>query len=457
MKHSEISSLREAGLPVVAIIGRPNVGKSTLFNRLMRKKRMITDPTPGVTRDPVAQKWYIDGSAVLLVDTGGVKLDKEGLDYIVTKKSLELLEIADAIIFLLDCTEVTSEDEMLMQELRPFSDKVIVTVNKIDDPSRESLIWDFYSYGYKKVMGISSAHGVGIGDLEDELYEMLNLEFAADEIEIPSVVNIAVLGKPNTGKSTLTNLFTQRETSIVSDIPGTTRDVVSADFTYKDQKFTILDTAGIRRKSKVDEDVEYYSVNRAIKTIDEADVILLMVDITEGIVEQDKKIAQLIVRKGKGVILVFNKVDLLTPTVGNQIEAITDRARFLFPILSFAPIVPISALQESSVSLILEEVLRVWKQLNKRVGTSTLNEHLSLWQQSYEVPRSPRGHVKIYYGTQVSAPPIRFLLFVNRKKDFPQTYLQYIKNNIRRDLGFSSVPVMVELKERERNPYGKKS
>jgi GTP-binding protein len=438
------------GLPIIAIIGRPNVGKSTLFNRLIKKRRAITDATPGVTRDPIPEKWLLGNHPVLLVDSGGVKLEQEGLDFLVTKKSLDLLQVADAIVMLMDCTEVTAEDEMLLDTLRPHTDKVILAVNKVDDPSRDNLVWDYHRYGYPRVIGISSAHGLGIDVLEETLLEMLEMVEQEDAPEQEERVRIAVLGKPNTGKSTLTNLLTGKDTSIVSDIPGTTRDVIMGDFTYKGTPYTILDTAGIRRKSKVDEDVEYYSVNRAIKTIDEADVVLLMIDVTTGLVEQDKKIAQLIVRKGKGVVLVFNKIDLLQG-VDNELTAIKDRARFLFPILSFAPIVPISAIGAVDVGKLLDTVWSIWKQLNKRIDTAQLNNFLRDWSEAYQPPRGSKGHFKVYYGTQVSAPPVRFLFFVNRRKDFPQGYVQYLKNCIRRDLGFSSIPVEVDLKERRRN------
>ncbi len=450
MIDSETLSLRELGLPVIAIIGRPNVGKSTLFNRLVKKRRAITDAMPGVTRDPIPEKWLLGNHPVLLVDSGGVKLDQQGLDFLVTQKSLGLLEIADAIIMLMDCTEITAEDEMLIETLRPYTDKVIIAVNKIDDPVRDDLIWDYHKFGYPKVLGLSSAHGLGIDVLEEALLEMLDLVEVEEAPEEQERVRIAVLGKPNTGKSTLTNLLTGKDTSIVSEIPGTTRDVIMGDFVYKGTPYTVLDTAGIRRKSKVDEDVEYYSVNRAIKTIDEADVILLMIDVTTGLVEQDKKIAQLIVRRGKGVVMVFNKIDLLKG-VDNELEAIKDRARFLFPILSFAPIVPISAIGAIDIGKLLDCVWSVWKQLNKRIETAQLNNFLRDWSDAYQPPRGSKGHFKVYYGTQVSAPPVRFLFFVNRKKDFPQGYVQYLKNCIRRDLGFTQIPVEIELKERRRN------
>ncbi len=450
MIDSEVLSLRKQKMPIVAIIGRPNVGKSTLFNRLIKKRRAITDAMPGVTRDLIPERWLLGNHPVLLVDSGGVKIDKEGLDFIVTDKSLSLLEIADAIIFLMDCTEVTAEDEMLLQLLRRHSDKVILAVNKVDDPVRDVLVYDFHRFGYPRLVSLSSAHGLGIDTLEEELMSMLELEELEEASEVKERIHIAVLGKPNTGKSTLTNALTGKDTSIVSEIPGTTRDVIMGEFSYRGTDFTILDTAGIRRKSKVEEDVEYYSVNRAIKTIDEADVVLLMIDVNTGLVDQDKKIAQLIVRKGKGVVLVFNKVDTLQG-VENEIEAIKDRARFLFPILSFAPIVPISAEKGIDIDKMLESVWSVWRQLNKRVETAQLNNFLRDWTDAYEPPRVSHRHYKIYYGTQVSAHPVRFLFFVNRRKDFPEGYLRYLQNCIRRDLGFTQIPLTLDIKERRRN------
>ncbi|MDD4573166.1 MAG: ribosome biogenesis GTPase Der [Sphaerochaeta sp.] len=437
-------------MPVIAIIGRPNVGKSTLFNRLIGKRRAITDPTPGVTRDTIPERWLLGNHPVTIIDSGGVKIDREGLDGLVADKSLALLEISDAIVFMMDCTDVTAEDRELLEFLRPFTDKIVLVVNKIDTPSRDDLLWEYYEYGYQRVLGISAAHGHGIEELEDTLLGMLNLislDEAPDELES---VKVAILGKPNTGKSTLANLLVGEEISIVSDIAGTTRDVVMGAFSYKGSDFTVLDTAGIRRKNKVDDDVEYYSVNRAIKTIDEADVVLLMIDAIEGLSDQDKKIAQLIVRRGKGIILVLNKIDLL-PGVANELEAIKDRMRFLFPVLSFSPISAISATQGKDIGKLLDTVWAVWRQLNKRIDTSTLNTAIKEWGEAYQPPRGSSGHFKVMYGTQISANPIRFLMFVNRIKDFPQSYIQYMKNCIRRDLGFTQVPIEISLRERKRN------
>ena len=438
-------------IPVVAIIGRPNVGKSTLFNRLVGKRRAITDPTPGVTRDPIPERWLLGNHPVTLIDSGGVKMEQEGLDSLVSEKSLSLLDKADAIVFLMECTGVTAEDLMLAERLRPYSDKLVLVVNKVDDISRDSLVWDYFSYGFQRVVGISAAHGLGIEELEDTLLGMLDLVELDEAPQEKPRVKLAIMGKPNTGKSTLTNYLNGSDISIVSDIPGTTRDVVQGGFSYKGSDFTVLDTAGIRRKSKVDEDVEYYSVNRAIKTIDICDVVLLMIDSVEGLSEQDKKIASLIVRRGKGVVLVLNKIDLLKG-VGNELEAIKDRVRFLFPILSFAPLVDISALKGRNIGKLLDTVWAVWRQLNKRTDTAQLNNALRTWAEAYQPPRGSSGHFKVYYGTQVSVTPIRFLFFVNHVKAFPAVYVQYLKNCIRRDLGFTMVPLEVDLRERRRNP-----
>ena len=437
-------------LPLISIMGRPNVGKSTLFNRLIGKRRAITDPTPGVTRDPIPERWLLGNNPVTLVDSGGVKLDKEGLDQAVADKSMSLPEISDLIILMMDCTEITREDTALIEALRPYTDKLVLVVNKVDNISREDLVWNYFSFGYQRVVGISAAHGTGIEDLEDTLLGMLNLERTEEIPDEPDSLKLAILGKPNTGKSTLMNLLTGRDISIVSPIAGTTRDVMRGTFVYKGTDFTVLDTAGIRRKAKVEEDVEYYSVNRAIKTIDEADVVFLMVDIQEGLTEQDKKIAGLIVREGKGVILVLNKKDLLKG-IPNEEEAIKDRVRFLFPVLSFAPICMISALEGSGIGKLLDTAYRVYKQYTKRVDTSVLNNALKEWTKDHEPPRGNGTYYKVLYGTQVSAAPVRFLLFVNHTHGFPDTYVSYLKNMIRKELGFPNVPVEISLRERRRN------
>ncbi len=432
----------------MAVVGRPNVGKSTLFNRLVGKRQAITDPTPGVTRDPVEGRYSFGKRTLRLIDTGGFKIERQGIDGQVTEKSLEVLKKADLILFLMDVTLVTPEDEAFAHILRSYSDKILLCVNKVDNLEREGDVWNFYSFGFDHVIGLSSAHGRGISELEEKFEELLDFDQEREEETSPEAdIRIALLGKPNTGKSTLINRLIGSETSIVSDIPGTTRDVVEGRFEYRHTRYRVMDTAGIRKKKRVGENVEYYSVNRAIKTIDDTDVVLLMIDAVEGLGDQDKKIAAQIVKKGRGVILVLNKWDLVQD-IPNQMEAISDRTRFLFPILGFAPMLPLSAVQGKGVEKLLDEVYKVWKQLNFRVDTSVLNSALKKWVEKTEPPRFRKGRYKILYATQTGTNPVHFILFVNRKRNFPESYLQYIKNSIRSELGFTSIPVEVELKER---------
>lgn len=442
---ASISHMDETDLPKIVIVGRPNVGKSTLFNRLIGRRRAITDATPGVTRDAVRAVWKHNGGAMQLVDTGGYRIETQDMETLIKEKSLAELQDADAVLFVCDVEEFNAEDESFSEYLRPMSDRVIVVVNKVDNPGREQQIWNYYSLGFPHVVGVSSAHGLGIDDLEVKVDELV--EFGEESGEATEEIRIAVLGKPNTGKSTLVNRLIGRETSIVSEIPGTTRDVIEGNFQYRGTMFRILDTAGIRRKKKVSEGIEYYSVNRAIGTVAESDVMLLLIDAEEGLSEQDKKIAVQAVKRGKGVVLVVNKWDLIKD-IPNQTEAVKDRIRFLFPVLGFAPLIPISSKTGEGIPKLLNIVYGVWKQLNKRVETSKLNAMLQEWYEHYEPPRGKYGHFKIFYGTQVSANPVRFMLFVNRKEGFPESYLQYLTNNIRKHLGFPYVPIHIELRER---------
>lgn len=453
------SELDAASFPLVAIVGRPNVGKSTLFNRLINKRKAITDPTPGVTRDPVHERTEIDGVPLTLVDTGGYKPDKEGFDKLVVKKALETVNYADLILLVLDVCEILSEDEELIELLRPYSKKTILIVNKVDNVKREEDVWNFYRFGFKKVIPISATHASNLSEAQEAVGAFLKDNCSAkvaNAIEAKSggtffssgekIIRIGILGQPNTGKSTLSNLLVGEERSIVSDIAGTTRDIVEGGFVYKNKIFSIMDTAGIRRKKKVGENIEYYSVHRAIASIAEADIVFLMIDATQGLCEQDKKIANLVVKQGRGVVLVLNKWDLIAP-LANQEDATKDRIRFLFPILNYAPVVFLSALKSEGVKKLLDVTVNVYNQLYKRVDTSILNKALDNWLYDYEPKPQGKLHYKAKYITQVSVAPLKFALFVNRVKGFPSDWISYAKNRIRKDLGFLNVPIELELKE----------
>jgi GTP-binding protein len=302
------------------------------------------------------------------------------------------------------------------------------------------------SFGFDKVFMISAEHGDNVGELEQEIVNRLDfsqVEEAGDE-ERP--VRIALLGKPNTGKSTLSNRLTSTDASIVSETPGTTRDTVEGSFRWKGREFIVLDTAGIRRKSKVSENIEYYSVNRAIKTIDEADIVILMIDAEEGLSEQDKKIASLAHDKGRGVILALNKWDMM-PQTKIAFEDAAGKIHFFFRQMEYAPIVPVSAKDGTGVGKLLDTALKMVKQLNLRIGTARLNQALEKWLAEHPPPIGPRTRFKVKYAVQKSANPVQFIFFTSRSASVSEAYMSYLRNKIRKDLGFSMVPVLVEIKE----------
>ncbi|MDR1899403.1 MAG: ribosome biogenesis GTPase Der [Treponema sp.] len=445
-----IPGVKYRNLPLVVLAGRPNVGKSTLFNRLLHRRRAITDPTPGVTRDPVEADAFIRGRPLRLVDTGGFKLERGGgasgqFDSLVTEKTLETLERADLIVLILEAGELTPEDEEFIELLRPRRDRLLAAVNKTEGGRREAEAWNLLSFGFEKIHLISAEHGDNVAELEEAITE--RLDFSGVEIDGGSAlpVRVALLGKPNTGKSTLSNRLTASSASLVSEIPGTTRDVVEGGFTWKSKEFLVLDTAGIRRRSRVSENIEYYSVNRAIKTIGDADIVFLMIDALEGLSDQDKKIAALAHDRGRGIIMVLNKWDAM-PAVKNSFEAVSDRIRFLFGQMEYAPIVPVSARDGTGVDKLLNTALRMYGQLTTRIETGRLNQALARWLAEYPPPSGPRTRFRVKYAVQNSENPVSFIFFVSRPASVSEAYVSYLKNRIRRDLGFSLIPVAVEIR-----------
>ncbi len=440
-------SVHKTGLPKVVIVGRPNVGKSTLFNRILKQRRAITDPLPGVTRDPVETVGDVSGKKVLLIDTGGFKLETEELDDLVVQKSIESIEKADLILLVMDVTEITGEDEAFIEYLRRWSEKIILVINKVDNEKRDQDIWNFGTYGFE-IIGISAGHGRNMEELLVRIGERLKDHVPEDSREESITIRLAIIGKPNTGKSTLTNYLTQSNNSIVSSMPGTTRDVIEGFFSFKGMAFRVLDTAGIRRKTKVSENIEYYSVNRAIKTLDQADIVFLLIDAEEGLSDQDKKIASLAVKRGRGIILVLNKWDKME-TIRNRFEAVQDRIRFLFPVLAFAPVMPTSAINGEGVPELLEAGVTIWDQLHREIATGKLNQAVERWQHQYSPPmaKNKSFRYKARYMTQKHINPVKFILFVNKKRGFPPQYLQYIKNNLRKEFGYSSIPLEIEVRE----------
>ena len=439
------------GLPLLVIAGRPNVGKSTLFNRFMQRRLAIVDPTPGVTRDPVEGTAMINGKPVHIVDTGGYKLQRdEGtmeavLDELVVERSLEMIEKADVILLLLEAGQITGEDEEFIIQLRPHWNKVIAAVNKTEGGKNESVSWNYAQFGFKNLFFISAEHGDNISDLSKCLVSKLDFSSVREikEEEIP--IRIALMGKPNTGKSTLSNRLTHSNASIVSDYAGTTRDTVEGGFSYGGKNFIVLDTAGIRRKARVHENVEYYSVNRAIKTLDRCDIVFLMIDAQEGLSEQDKKICSLAFERGRGIIFILNKWDTQEQDK-KTFRKTREWINIMFGQMEYAPILPLSALNGTGIKDLLNEAIEIYKQLNHKVETAALNMALKDWLFKYPPPASKTAHFKIRYMTQKSTNPVNFLIFATRPEVVPETYITFLKNRIREDLGFDKIPVQLEMK-----------
>jgi GTP-binding protein len=443
------SSLRRVSLPRIAIVGRPNVGKSTLFNRIVGSRHSITDPTPGVTRDVVEAVCSINGRDMLLIDTGGYQSASEGISELVSKKSIATIEEADVVLLLVEVTQLTAEDEELIEKLRRFSDKLILAVNKTDNEQRESNIWDFHSLGFKRIIPISAEHGRNIEMLINSLFELLPPEDRAvqsDQLDKQNEMCLAILGKPNTGKSTLLNTLAGYSRAIVSPVPGTTRDVLETSFIYRDFEITILDTAGIRRKKSIQEAIEYYSVSRAISSIKRTDVVFLLIDAKEGVTDQDKKIADQIVKQGRGVIIVLSKWDMIGD-VPNAFNAARDSTRYFFPQLDFAPIVPVSGLEGTGLQKLLDTAIRIRGQLRRRIPAHELN---TLLRSSIEHHPPPYGkkRYRAKYLAQTASNPLRFALYVNKVRGFPSSWASYLVNNLRRECGIDSVPISIELRGR---------
>ena len=439
------------GLPMVVIAGRPNVGKSTLFNRLLKKRIAITNDQPGVTRDPVEATAIINDKPVHLVDTGGYKLTRDigtkeaELDDYVVERSLDMIEKADVVILLLDATEITGEDEEFIIKMRPYWNKMIAAVNKTEGGKNEAEAWNYAKYGFNELIFISAEHGDRISDLKNLITDRCDFS-RAKVVSSDRPIKIAILGKPNTGKSTLSNRLTHSENSIVCDYAGTTRDVVEGEFSYGGKHFKVLDTAGIRRKAKVHDDVEYYSVNRAIKTLDECDVVFLLIDAVEGLAEQDKKICSLAFEKGRGIIFVLNKWDLKEDQGNKAIKGVREWMNIMFAHMDFAPILPLSALEGKGIKDLLNTAITLYEQLNRKIGTSSLNNALQDWLDRYPPPASKTAHFKIRYMTQASTNPVSFVIFATRPEVVPEPYITYLKNRIREDLGYDQIPIQLEFK-----------
>ena len=420
---------------IVAIVGRPNVGKSTLFNKLIGDRLSIVKNEEGVTRDRLYRETEWSGKKFLLVDTGG--LEPRSNDYIMQKvkdQAKVAIDEADSIIFLVDGKAgITAVDEDIASILRKQNKKVVVAVNKIDNYMKEKdNMFEFYSLGFEDVIAISAEHKVNLGDLLDAAVDKFPVNYEKQEEE---GLAIAVLGRPNAGKSSFVNKILNKERNIVSDIAGTTRDSIDSSFRYNGDVYTIIDTAGIRKKSKVEDDIEYYSVLRAIKAIQRANVCVLMLDATELLTEQDKRIAGLIYEERKPIIIAINKWDLIEKD-NKTVKEFTDLVKADLPFLDYAPIVTISALTGKRTINIIDQVKYIDEEYNKKISTGLLNQVLEELMAKNPVPTRKGRAVKINYGTQIGQAPPRFVFFANNPDLVHFSYKRYIENNLREYFGF---------------------
>ena len=434
--------------PVVAIVGRPNVGKSTLFNRLTRTHLAIIEDYPGVTRDRLYQDAEWNNRVFTLIDTGGIEVNSEDTILSKVRKQAQVaMEEADVIVFMCDIKAgVTIEDMEIAQMLRRKKKEVILAVNKVENFENTDDLYEFYQLGLGEPYPISASHGMNTGDLLDRLMELLE-QFDGDDYE-PDIIKIAVVGRPNVGKSSLTNAILGQERSIVSNIPGTTRDAIDTSFERNGQRYVIIDTAGMRRKSKVAETTtERYSVIRSLRAIDRSDAVLMVINAEEGLIEQDKKIVGYAHEQGKAIILVVNKWDLIAKD--DKTASVMEkkiRSELLF--LQYAPMVFVSAETKQRVSRILDLVNGAVEQNAMRVHTSILNEIVRDAMQLNPPPSDKGKRLKIYYVTQSGVKPPTFVFFVNEPELMHFSYERFLENKIRENFGFEGTPICIVVKKR---------
>lgn len=434
--------------PVVAIIGRPNVGKSTLFNYLVGERRSIVEDTPGVTRDRVYGETNWRGKKFTLIDTGGIENDNGDIIKTQMKMQAEIaIDLADLILFITDAKEgVTSSDYDIAHLLRKSKKKIIVVCNKVDDFKKfEHDIYEFYNLGLGEPCPISAANCKGIGDLLDKIYDEIPKD-EGDEDE--NRIKVAIIGKPNVGKSSLINKILGENRLIVSDVAGTTRDAIDSDFENEYGKYTFIDTAGIRKHNKIQENIEKYSIIRTSLAIERSDVCIIMIDANDGVTEQDTKIAGEAKEAGKGVIICVNKWDEYekqNQTLENYTKDVYNKLSYL----SYAPILFISAKTGQRVEKLFNLINRVSNNNSIRISTSSLNELLQEAIAIVQPPTDKGRRLKVLYMTQVSTKPPTFAIFVNSKKLFHFSYERYIVNKLRSEFDFTGTPIRILIRERK--------
>ncbi|QVK16986.1 ribosome biogenesis GTPase Der [Mycoplasmatota bacterium] len=425
--------------PVVAIVGRPNCGKSTIFNRIVGQRLSIVEDTPGVTRDRIYSKGEWLGSKFNLIDTGGIEISDEPFLSQIKQQAEIAIDEADVIIFVCNVRDgITAADEFVANLLFKSNKEVICAVNKVDDISFKESVYEFYSLGFADVIPISSTHGIGFGDLLDALIHKLPKEKVINYDE--KTIKFSLIGRPNVGKSSLTNVLLGEERVIVSDIAGTTRDAIDTQFTKDGHDYVVIDTAGMRKKGKVYENTEKYSVLRAMSAIERSDVCVVVLNAFEGIREFDKRIAGYAHNNNKAVILCVNKWDAIDKddkTMKRWIENI--RREFVF--LDYAPIIFISAKENKRIHTLFDALLKAFENYSRRVPTNVLNEVILDAASLNPAPTHNGGKLRIYYVTQVDVKPPTFVMFVNHPKYLHFSYERFLDNKLRENFEFTGTPI----------------
>ncbi|MEJ2200259.1 MAG: ribosome biogenesis GTPase Der [Desulfuromonadaceae bacterium] len=436
-------------MSLVAIVGRPNVGKSTLFNRILGRRKAIVEDVPGVTRD----RHYADvtrfDKPFTLIDTGGFEPVSEDRLLIQMREQSQLaVEEADVILFVMDVRQgLTPSDEEVAAILRRFTKPVLYVVNKVDGDNLEGAAAEFYGLGVDRLHTVSAEHGRGVPDLIDDLLTLLPAVEGTGEGQ--DEIRLAVVGRPNVGKSSLVNRLLGYERVVANPLAGTTRDSVDTPFIYNQQRYVLIDTAGIRRKGKVSQKLEKFSVIQALKGMDRAHVVLMVIDAEEGVTDQDMTVAGYAHEKGRAVILVVNKWDRVEKDHTTMQKYLAD-LRLSFKFLAFAPVLFVSALSGQRVAKIMATVERVAAEFNKRIPTAALNNVLAEAERSHQPPMYQGKRLKFFYMTQVSIRPPTFVVFVNKAEGVHFSYQRYLANKLREAFGFEGVPVQLLYKDRER-------
>ena len=436
--------------PVVAIVGRPNVGKSTLFNRIIGRNLAIVEDMPGVTRDRNYAEAEWEGKRFLLVDTGGFEPDTDDPMYTKMREQTTLaVEEADHIIFLMDGQQgLIPSDIEVSQRLRASGKPVIYAVNKVDGVRHEAFLPDFYRLGIDVLFPVSAQHGPGFSELMDELSRMLpETDEQPQDKEAGAVPRIAIIGRPNVGKSSFVNALIGEDRMIVSPVAGTTRDAVDSVYQYYGRKYVLVDTAGIRSRGRISQGVEKYSVMRAMKSISRTDVALVLIDASEGITEQDERIVGLAHEAGKGIIIGLNKWDLV-PDREHAFKRFMQDVQQRLKFADYASVLTISAVTRQRVTKVFEEIDKIVAEREKRVPTADLNRIFERLAAGHEPPLYRGKRVKYYYITQVDVKPPTFVVFVNYPDGVHFSYLRYIENNLRQSFGFRGTPIRIFAKRR---------